>query len=219
MKRILFVLVLGGLLVFAGCCGYTLSPSQQQSGQYAPQEPPPTQKLPSSFCRTLSTDTVIAMCNSAASNQAEDDQRLRDFMTYHDTYLQSLYDLSEVSDGLSEAADAWNSATTYEERHAAYRTYNVAAQTYVAKMQLVSTHSTNFEAFLRQNKNYLDEQGFNTLSLINMLVTQRSDLSSTIYSISDNLETMANNLQLEQQEQQQNQALIQALIQLALGLA
>lgn len=220
MQKLVFITLLVGLFLFAGCCNFTPSSSQQtgeQSYQTQPQQQQIIPKLPASFCYSLNTENTQSLCLQSAGN-VDDDQRIRDYYTYWDAIEQDADVLDSIAERTGEAADAWNSAETTQERNTAYRSYYSAAMDYSTRVEVTGTHLDNFETFLTQNKAFLDSHGINTVSQINWIATFKGNLKDNLNLMQSNLEMMSSSLQLEQQQQEANQALIDTLFRLALGL-
>ncbi len=216
MNRTLFVLLIMGVLLFSGCCSY-LTP-EQSTGGYTQQPAETKPMITISFCNSLTTQEIQSTCLQNWAGKIQDDQRLRDYLTYWDTVLKDAKDLDAIAQDLEASGNAWNAADTTEERTSAYRSYSVSAQEYATKLETTTTHLTNFQTFISQNKAYFDSQGVNSVQQINFIITTKGDLKSTTYGIQSNLELMGQSLALEGQAKQQNDALIQTLLQLAVGL-
>ncbi|MCK4319015.1 hypothetical protein KAW38_00395 [Candidatus Micrarchaeota archaeon] len=201
MNKLLIIPLLFGLIV-SGCCGL------------AALEP---QMLPTDFCYILETPEIQNICLENAP-YIEDDQRIRDYFIYSDTFQSDTDDFVALRDEQDLIIAEYNQAPTSSERKASYNRYYLLAVLLVTNIETTNTHLYNFESFLQTNKPYFDSMGFNTLSTLNEFITLRGTFNTIIATVQLNLETMGEQVALDEQEEQQLNNLLNTLIQLGITL-
>lgn len=228
--------ILGFILIIIALIGLGIIYMSLQEQQEAPSAPvkisssenkpkAPTQqpqvvvkpKLPSSYCMSLTHNDAKTLCYDMAG-AVDDDQRIRDFLVYYATLSSDFDKVDSYRNQANNDGKEWNTADTSSEQKEVYDRYYVSALLYANQLNGTITHLNEYKEFLENNKVYLDSQGVNTQSQINLVTDLKTSQNTNIITMQSNLKMMEEHLELQAQQQQQNEELLNMLLKLAVGL-